>query len=664
MFIYFTRPYYLHQLASKIRFNIYRMDKVKMRLRNGAIGIFILSLFAFSIVLQYTSETNSFARNIYSDEAFLQPNVITNRRISLKLKIEFIGFDQNLINETAINANLINVYKHSFNEPLPFIDFSFDFNFVSENTSQDLQDYIQSIAINGTGTGYDLNVTLLKEDLTSGNRSDIFIPRDGMSIDADSVTEYLYENLYQESISEPGYTFYIMNFSNFDSVDHSLEHWYDTYGIDLDGNTSISWWYSGYRNIEKRAANGWGGKYRFCYLDLSSRSWYLDYVYNVWQNLGGNGPELFYQYPDLDSFTQTFDLQTLYGQEQLTTYISEWINSYLGNVFSGPVYDSLPYSNSVSLQVIVLNNLTMNGYPEEDLKWCISQYRIKNQLEQDFPWVNWLIDINWAELMDYPDIFDFIQDNVLESINGRYVPIEQGLYYLLQNRLGQTFDLEAADVVLPCYFFLTDDISFTWFGTSFAGLGGMGWEILLSDQYSLFDNITTLEPRRGMSTVMIHELGHSLGLPHPHTETYGWGSSFVEDVMSYFSTTNQFSSFYKDAIGRAHTDLNYEIALDELPILLELYNETFSPQKKPQAMEDAFLQIYTNLELIPIYYNEMDYNASASLAFEARDLMDMISTFIMNQTTKKFSGFDMLSFLIILPLFVSYIKIRKYNKKK
>jgi len=66
--------------------------------------------------------------------------------------------------------------------------------------------------------------------------------------------------------------------------------------------------------------------------------------------------------------------------------------------------------------------------------------------------------------------------------------------------------MHAADVVLPCYFFLTDEIAFTYYGTSFAGLGGMGWEILLGTQYSIFDNAIIGEPRRGYSRVMIHEL--------------------------------------------------------------------------------------------------------------------------------------------------------------
>ncbi|MHA1213313.1 MAG: hypothetical protein ACTSSH_12760, partial [Candidatus Heimdallarchaeota archaeon] len=214
-----------------------------------------------------------------------------------------------------------------------------------------------------------------------------------------------------------------------------------------------------------------------------------DYVVNAWYGLGGAGSQLYYTYPDLDNFTQTFDPTTEPGNIKLNEYLAEWINSYLGNVFSGPVYSTLPTSQSVSMQVLVLNNLTVNGYPEENLTWCISEYRMLEQLELDFPWVDWSIEVDWIELSDRPDFFNYIQENIEEDMDGRYLEVsdgfvsEQAFFYELQNELNDNFDLSAAEVVLPCYFFLTDDISFKWGGTSFAGLGGMGWEILLGTQF-------------------------------------------------------------------------------------------------------------------------------------------------------------------------------------
>ena len=86
----------------------------------------------------------------------------------LKLKLEFIGFDQNLVNETGIESQLFSHFKHSTSIPQADLYFNFDFNYVDEVDRQGLEDYINSTAVNGTGTGYDLNVTKLYEDLSSG----------------------------------------------------------------------------------------------------------------------------------------------------------------------------------------------------------------------------------------------------------------------------------------------------------------------------------------------------------------------------------------------------------------------------------------------------------------------------------------------------------------
>lgn len=534
----------------------------------------------------------------------------------LKLKLEFIGFNQSLVDESEIESQLFSHFKHSSLIPQADLYFNFDFNYVEDEDRQGLEDYIDSIAVNGTDTGFELNVTKLYEDLYSGERSNIFIPRDGMSIDAELINEYLYQNLYQDPpADEPGYTLYLMNFSIFDTPDHSLEHWYDTYGTSIDANETVSWWYSGYRNISKRAAMGWGGKYRFAYIDLSSRSWYLDYVINAWGSLGIGSPS-YYGYPDMDNLTQTHDVTTPSGKDILTEYLTDWINSYIGNVFAGPCFDP-PLAKSISLQVKILNNLTDNGYPEEDLLWCISKQRIKDVLDNDFPWIDWRIEIEWVELTDEPGLFDYIQMNVREDINGEYIEVSEGLFSVLQNELNTHFDMNAADEVLPCYFFLTNNIAFRWFGTSFAGLGGMGWEILKATQYSLFEGGNISKPMRGMSAVMIHELGHSLGLPHPHS-SYGWGSSYLESVMSYFSTSEKFSSFYKDAVARAHADAHYLYAVDEFANAFQVFQDEGSP-----AEFDATLELINKTlnVFIPQNYTRMDYNTATALGLTVRDLI-------------------------------------------
>jgi hypothetical protein len=593
--------------------------------------------------------------NMYLSPDFVIPD-INYKNETLELKIEFIGFDQSLVNESHIYNLLYNDFRHSTEIPLSEFHFDFTFEYASEPERLALETYMLSIADSGVDTGYELNLSLLQSDLMSGERSEIFIPRDGYSIDALLVEDYLYSNLYDTPVT-PGYTFFIMNYSNLDSLDHTTEHWYDVSGVELDSNESTTWWYSGYGNLTKRAAMGWGGKYRFCYLDVSARSWYLDYVSTAWTALGGGGGQLYYQHPDIENLTQTYDPTTPSGNAILNQYLAEWINSYLGNVYSGPVFSDVPTGQSISLQVLVLNNLTLNGYAKEDIEWCISEYRIYNQLALDFPWVNWEIEINWVELSDYPQFYNYIRDNVQEDVNGRYIETSSGLYQLLEDELGDHFDITGADVVLPCYFFLTDAISFRWYGVSFAGLGGMGWEILLGTQYSLFEDGIVGQYRRGYSNVMIHELGHSLGLPHPHSSTYGWGSSFVADVMSYFAYDDGFSTFYIDAIGRSHTDANYVEALDEYAEALQIYDDN----GRPAELVDQLELINNTFTAIPTYYQQMDYNSSSTLAFLVREyIADLV--FELTKVTFPLSQYGFMAIIVVFPLIYIGYKIKKKRK--
>ncbi len=583
-------------------------------MKKKLISFSIFLLFISSFVIGGETSLTQEKVNYFSS---LPDNFDTN----LTVYVRFLGFDQDIIDEEAIEDKLPSYFtKWDVNYGTTQLNFNYDFEHLDDMYVNSLRNYILSNSINGTGVGFSLNITKLNEDIISGERTNVFLPEDGLVADAEDVEKFISTFIHSPELETSGYTLYFLNFSSFDTPDHSLEHWYNVDKISFDTNETISHWYGGYDEIPSRPTLGWGGERRFCYLDLSSRSWYFDWLLTAWTAFYA-GSFSYYDYPDIDTLIQTHNPYTPAGQEILTTYIADWLYSYLGNVFSAYFSDD-QIGETYSLQVKVFDNLTNNGFSAEEIEWVISESRMFRQLEKDLPWIDWEVSVDYVPLTDYPELYDEIASYIHEDVNGLYVEVMEGLFYYLSNELVSYFDFGAADTVLPCYFFLTNEISFRYNGISFAGLGGMGWEILLGNQNSIFKDANPSLPRRGYSAVMIHELGHSLGLPHPHSSTYGWGSSFFQDVMNYFSFSEEsLSSFNQDGLARAHYKYFFKQTNEEFEDALEF----FASQDSPANLIGYLDKINSYIEISFDNYVNMEYmdaiNSTKTALIEIEDLL-------------------------------------------
>ncbi len=93
----------------------------------------------------------------------------------------------------------------------------------------------------------------------------------------------------------------------------------------------------------------------------------------------------------------------------------------------------------------------------------------------------------------------------------------------------------------------------------FTGLGGGGNVVCFKDlnRYFASDGIT---PRSGLTTLLVHEIGHVLGFMHAEiTNDADEGTGgFMRDVMSYYSEgTPYFSKFLKDSLHRTSSLVAY-----------------------------------------------------------------------------------------------------------
>ncbi|MCG3225840.1 MAG: hypothetical protein H7645_02895 [Candidatus Heimdallarchaeota archaeon] len=564
--------------------------------------------------------------NSSSDEEPLKPPQLELDKVNtnLTLFIEFIGFEEEFIDESEILGQITHTYdRGSSLIGTSKIKFDFSISYATDAETLVLKRFIEDICVSGTGVGKSINKTRLSEDLATGVRSDIFNSEDGMVVDVEDVEDFISSNYYDKTNAREGYTMFLLNFSCFDTPDHNQEHWYHISKESYDTNRTINHWYSGYNNIPEKPTLGWGGDERFCFIDLSSRTWYFDWITTAWPSLVPSSA-IYYDSPDVDSLIQEYDPYTPAGKSKLSEYIAAWIQSYMGNLFSA-YYGASPIGRSYSIQVLFFENLTINGYSFEDLNWVLSENRMLSQLNEDFPWIEWKIEVEYVRLIDYPEVYDYMADNVQLDQDGLYIEVMDGFFTYLSNRLFADFNYSAADTVLPCYGFLTNNVGLKYYGVRFAGLGGMGWEIITGAPGSIFEDGAISKPRRGFTQVMIHELGHSLGFPHPHSYTYGWGSSFVKETMNYFSLGEEsFSTFYRDGLARSHGNYFYLLAKEEMDLAYTIFIDAGAPSELDWLVEEVYSMLNGYLDL----YNELKYLAAVLNMTSVLDKIELIPFYI------------------------------------
>jgi len=121
----------------------------------------------------------------------------------------------------------------------------------------------------------------------------------------------------------------------------------------------------------------------------------------------------------------------------------------------------------------------------------------------------------------------------------------------------------------------------------------------------------------GFSQVIIHEVGHMLGLAHPHT--YGDLGDFVSSAMSYFSYEYNFSIFDRDALARIYTDKllmkayrDIMEAKEKLPLKLDL--------EKVKAVENMMNETEKLIDAIEQEYLKMNYVKAWEMALKVCEM--------------------------------------------
>jgi hypothetical protein len=476
---------------------------------------------------------------------------------SFPLKIVFVGFQSECVDLALLDSSIGKNY--TFNDGIYTFNYVFDVSYHFANSSYHLalKSFILANSVNGTDTTSKLNVTALEVQKFTGTRESIFLPQSGRAVNAVAVESWLVANPPVESL-DASYWFYVLNLTELDSPDHSLEHWYNTTELDFDANASRDFWrleWDNQLNPKVRFPYAcFTSESRVFFIDPSAHQWYLTWA-RVWWGLDVSGPKYDYYFEDLDEFLRTHDVTTSEGKTELTSYLAGWIDDAVINLLAPDLWTnvSLSRAQSISLQTLVLNNASESGYSNQVMSWIVNCSLAEESIEDLAPFLDVKAEARFHNLSDYPQLEAIFDDSVLEKRDGWTYYDGSEVWNNLYSARDVYFNLTAADIVINSYVFLETNMSMMYAGGEYTGLGG-GGQILVMKEVGRYFQADETSPKSGLTSVLVHEAGHNLGFPHTFVHGRTYAGDFAFDIMGYYPYSYFFTQFRKDCFQRSVVD--------------------------------------------------------------------------------------------------------------
>jgi len=398
----------------------------------------------------------------------------------------------------------------------------------------------------------------------------------------------------------------------------STPHYYTMTYEDLD---------LGYRPSERDFMTAWVGTRRFGYLDLSAGPTYWSTsdlpLQVVLEDIG-------------------VSLHTAYGKKWFTEYLADYIREFVRN-FATPqfVYDPV-FTAKYRFIIQILDDRTGEEKSAVPITSTVDSSLIKNAFEDIAPYIAVETDITFKETSEYPELQNLIDAHYkyLDSWTYTYVFYEpqkigsvdlRPIYKYLQDNLAKfaaNLTHDEDEVTIPVFAFAFSEetyftYSYKWFIDQRDPETSALWGVALDDMVIIghcqFDfergeYVSPAQSRKGygFSQTIIHELGHMIGLMHPHQ--YGSLGDFSASAMSYFTYEYKFGQFDKDAIQRTHADKNYAQAL----LTMQETKQLLQRKVKSAEVETLLKTTEDLLKEADSEYARMNYVEALKKTLEAR----------------------------------------------
>jgi len=457
---------------------------------------------------------------------------------TMSVDVILIGFD---VGPSDVAPSLLQSFLAPTlltSDPTSQHTFSLKFNFrvsaADAAYSQAFQDAMRAEATFRADVQGRLNLTALIDQRDTGTKRDIFDPLLGWEIPARAAEQYVERNPPVAPWGTPGYTYYVMNLSGLDNPANGTDHWFVRPSPDPDTGVDEDWWRLEWDNALNTPMgypmNAFGGPDHKVFLDPTAYQWYIDWAYVWWQ--GGNGSAPYGRpYEEIPP-------------AERGAYLADQIND-LNAGLAAELPMAPPQSPTIEVRTFVLSGSTNRTM--EELRWAYNGSKLGDYLQEFLPFKTIVMNTTFASVDDYPALKVTIDRNTTYRSGWGYIDGANVWTYLIGNRSLYAVDRPGVFQILTMNV-LYDNRSMVFNGREFTGIGGGGVTAIFMTTGRLYYGNGTRA--KGLTTIVSHETGHSLGFGHQFGPDYR--ADFIDGNMGYFRNELTYGTFYEDALYRVY----------------------------------------------------------------------------------------------------------------
>ncbi len=544
------------------------------------------------------------------------------RQVAMPVKVVFVGLNPALVDTSFIkwNGNLPSTSYGEVYYPQPNVtgvqyNVQYSFTFADEAYKQKLVSFLQSIQQAKTGRNPWFYVYMPDE---SGFLNQVFYSTNYVVYDANQVESWMYSN--QQDLGgfpSNGWTLMLLNLTDaLPSLDwNSYKAFIGSYRQTEPNGTAHYYGINprdgdlGYTYRYRDFMTGWGAVHRFWFDDLSA------------------GPS-FQTYPEdiplqIALRDNNVSLASSYGKNWLTEYLADYVYQATINIVT-PWYLYPPiYSNKYSFNIHIFDNRTTTEKSQVDVHSTIKADQVKESFQDLIPYSQVEVSVTFENLTNYPDLQQILNHNYRYSDSftagidfgspQKYGIVDaRPVYQYLVDHLRQfepNYRRDRTEFTDPAFLFaLSNNTVFAWdykwLIGPFGGVALGDMALIGSSQFDFLRGnfVSPAQPNVGIGFTFdaIHELGHDLGLTHPH-DPGGPTGDFTLSPLSYYTYTYTWGQRDRDALQRAHVD--------------QIYFEIESAVPYPSS------DLANQLSVVDTEYSQMNYTAALTSALKAESMI-------------------------------------------